>query len=72
LQDDTGQNDITALRCTSCGEVVNHVILESHSGRPRISYTARSSGTTSSVGIGLNRKVHPTLGGKGSGAGSGG
>lgn len=28
LQDDTGQIDITALRCTSCGEVVDRVILE--------------------------------------------
>jgi len=28
LQDDTGQIDMTGLRCTSCGEVVDAVILE--------------------------------------------
>lgn|SRR5512146_1712031 len=28
LQDDTGQIDITALRCTSCGGVIDQVILE--------------------------------------------
>ena len=28
LQDDTGQIDITALRCTSCGEVIDQVILD--------------------------------------------
>jgi hypothetical protein len=28
LQDDTGQIGMTALRCTSCGEVVDPVILE--------------------------------------------
>lgn len=28
LQDDTGQIGMTALRCTSCGEVVDAVILE--------------------------------------------
>jgi hypothetical protein len=27
LQDDTGQIDITSFRCTSCGEVVDPVIL---------------------------------------------
>jgi hypothetical protein len=29
LQDDTGQIGMTALRCTSCGEVVDPVILQS-------------------------------------------
>lgn len=28
LQDDTGQIGMTALRCTSCGEVVDAVILQ--------------------------------------------
>jgi hypothetical protein len=28
LQDDTGQINIRALRCTSCGEVIDQVILE--------------------------------------------
>ena len=28
LQDDTGQIHIRALRCTSCGEVIDQVILE--------------------------------------------
>lgn len=28
LQDDTGQIDVTALRCTSCGEVIDPVILQ--------------------------------------------
>jgi hypothetical protein len=28
LQDDTGQIGLTALRCMSCGEVIDHVILE--------------------------------------------
>ena len=28
LQDDTGQIGMTALRCTSCGEVINPVILQ--------------------------------------------
>jgi hypothetical protein len=27
LQDDTGQIDMTALRCTNCGEVIDAVIL---------------------------------------------
>jgi len=60
LQDDTDQIDIIALWCTSCGEAVNHVILENHSGRPRISYPAGNSTTTPSVWIKLNRMVHPT------------
>jgi hypothetical protein len=28
LLDDTGQIEITALRCTSCGEVIDQVILD--------------------------------------------
>jgi hypothetical protein len=28
LEDDTGQIDITGLRCTSCGEVIDPVILQ--------------------------------------------
>jgi len=28
LQDDTGQIGMTALRCTSCGEVIDAVILQ--------------------------------------------
>lgn len=28
LQDDTGQISMTALRCTSCGEVIDSVILQ--------------------------------------------
>ena len=28
LQDDTGQIGLTALRCTSCGEVIDPVILQ--------------------------------------------
>ena len=28
LQDDTGQIEVTALRCTSCGEVIDPVILQ--------------------------------------------
>jgi hypothetical protein len=28
LQDDTGQIDMTALRCTNCGEVIDAVILQ--------------------------------------------
>jgi hypothetical protein len=28
LQDDSGQIDVTALRCTSCGEVIDLVILK--------------------------------------------
>jgi len=31
LQDDTGQVGITGLRCTSCGEVVDPVILRNRS-----------------------------------------
>lgn len=32
LQDDTGQIGLTALRCTSCGEVIDAVILQNRCG----------------------------------------
>ncbi|MEY4704647.1 MAG: hypothetical protein RL042_843 [Nitrospirota bacterium] len=34
LQDDTGQIGITGLRCTSCGEVVDPVILRNRLNQP--------------------------------------
>jgi hypothetical protein len=34
LQDDTGQIGITGFRCTSCGEVVDPVILRNRSSPP--------------------------------------
>lgn len=39
LQDDTGQIGLTALRCTSCGEVIDRVILENRfSPAPNLIY----------------------------------
>lgn len=34
LQDDTGQIDIAALRCTMCGEVIDPLILENRRSPP--------------------------------------
>ena len=34
LQDDTGQIDISALRCTMCGEVIDPLILENRRSPP--------------------------------------
>ncbi len=34
LLDDTGQIDFTALRCASCGEVIDPVILKNRQGPP--------------------------------------
>ena len=34
LRDDTGEIDFTALRCASCGEVVDPVILRNRQGPP--------------------------------------
>lgn len=40
--DDTGQIDMTALRCTSCGEVVDPVILQNRvSQEPNLKYGAK-------------------------------
>jgi hypothetical protein len=39
LLDDQGQIDITALRCTGCGEVIDRVILKNRiEQRPNLSY----------------------------------
>ena len=42
LQDDTGQIGMTGLRCTSCGEVVDAVILQNRvSAAPNLLYGTR-------------------------------
>jgi hypothetical protein len=57
LQDDTGQIGLTALRCMSCGEVIDPVILQNRERpAPNLLYgtnscMARSSGSTRSRSI---------------------
>ena len=44
LQDDTGQIGMTALRCTSCGQVIDPVIFQKvRSGRISLRYEATQS-----------------------------
>jgi len=61
LQDDTGQIDITALRCTSCGEVIDQVIRENRSKpAPNLLYGTKQRNYAQPVGESGSSSASPS------------
>jgi hypothetical protein len=57
LQDDTGQIDMTALRCTSCGEVIDAVILRNRlKPAPNLLYGTKQRKYAQRVGEGSSHR----------------
>ncbi len=61
LQDDTGQIDIRALRCTSCGEVIDRVMLENRlKPAPNLLYGTKERNFAQRVGEGRLSDASPS------------
>jgi hypothetical protein len=61
LQDDTGQIDIRASRCTSCGEVIDQVILENRfKPAPNLLYGTKERNFAQRVGESGSSSTSPS------------